>query len=151
MLPGLHRGEASLAFQSVFTAHWIRRVVRSGDSQRFDLDLVKDGPEVVENICAAAVARQISFSTFSRTKIRSKPCITYTSYPETIVLRTIAAYLAKRFRIAPANRDRIVAGAIEGMMDATPYWVIRRDVSSFYESIDADSLGLPPEKWSSLK
>jgi hypothetical protein len=114
--------------------------VRSGDSQRFNLDLVNDGPQIIEDICADAVARKVEFSTFFRTKIRSKPCITYTSYPETIVLRTIAAYLARRFRIAPANRDRVVAGAIEGMMDATPYWVIRRDVSSFYESIDAGSL-----------
>lgn len=40
----------------------------------------------------------------------------------------------------PANRDRIVAGAVESMMDATPFHVIRRDVTSFYESIDSDSL-----------
>jgi hypothetical protein len=34
----------------------------------------------------------------------------------------------------------VITGAIESMMDATPFSVFRRDVTSFYESIDADAL-----------
>lgn len=126
--------------QSVFSAQWIARVVRSGDSQRFEQNLVADGPTIIEAISAAAIARTIVLTGYLRTKVRSKFCVTYTSYPTNLVLRTVAAYLARRFRVVPANRDRAVAGAIESMMDATPFCVIRRDVTSFYESIDADSL-----------
>lgn len=133
-------GGCKLSIQSVFSIRWIERVIRSGDSQRFSLDLVTNGPKIVEEISAAAIARSIDLTRYVRTKIRAKPCVTYTSYAETIVLRSIATFLARRMRVVPANRDRVVTGVIESMMDATPYWVIRRDVSSFYESIDADSL-----------
>lgn len=133
-------GEGRLAFQSVFSVRSIGRMVRSGDSQRFGQDLGAAGHKIIEAISANAVARAIVLTGFLRTKIRKKPCYSYVSYPENLVLRTIAAYLARRFRVVPANRDRIVAGVIESMMDATPYYVIRRDISSFYESIDADAL-----------
>ena len=133
-------GEGVLAFQSVFSVQSIARVVRSGDSQRFNQSLVDDGVGIIEAISAAAIARTVVLSGYLRAKVRSKFCVTYTSYPTNLVLRTVAAYLARRFRVVPANRDRVVAGAIESMMDATPFTIIRRDVTSFYESIDADSL-----------
>lgn len=124
----------------MFSVRSIGRVVRSGDSQRFGQDLANDGPGIIEAISVAAIARTIVFSNFLRGRVRKKLCISYTAYPTNLVLRTVTGYLARRFRVTPANRDRVVSGVIEGMMDATPYSVIRRDVTSFYESIDADAL-----------
>lgn len=124
----------------MFSVRSIGRVVRSGDSQRFGQNLADDGPRIIEAISAAAIARTILLTGYLRAKVRSKFCISYTDYPTNLVLRTVATYLARRFRVVPANRDRVVAGAIESMMDATPFSVVRRDVASFYESIDADTL-----------
>ena len=89
---------------------------------------------------ASAIARSITFVEYVQAKVRRKPCFVLKSYPTNLVLRAIAAYLARRFRIVPANRDRIVAGVVEGMADATPFTIIRRDITSFYESIDAGAL-----------
>lgn len=124
----------------MFSVRAIGRVVRSGDAHRFGQNLKDDGPKIVEAISQQAVARAIIFAGFIHTIVRKKRCFVYKGYPENLVLRAIAAYLARRFRVISANRDRIVAGVIEGMMDATPFTVIRRDITSFYESIDAEAL-----------
>ena len=133
-------GEGGLGFQSVFSVRSITRVVRSGDAQRFGQDLAGDGPAIIEAVSAAAVARTILLGQFLHGTVRRKRCVSYRDYPTNLVLRTLATYLARRFRVVPANRDRVVSGVIETMMDATPYYVVRRDVTSFYESIDADAL-----------
>lgn len=129
-----------MGFQSVFSVRSITRVVRSGDAQRFGQDLAGNGPAIIEAISAAAVARTVLLSQFLHGTVRRKRCVSYRDYPTNLVLRSLANYLARRFRVVPANRDRVVSGVIETMMDATPYYVIRRDVTSFYESIDADAL-----------
>src|SRR3546814_16628296 len=62
-------------------------------------------------------------------------CVAYNDYPENIVLRAVANYVARRFRVVASSRDRIVRGVLEAMFDQTPIHVIRRDLSSFYETI----------------
>lgn len=66
--------------------------------------------------------------------------MTYASYETNLVLRSIASYITRRFRVVPSNRDRAISGVIESLMDATPFTVIRRDIESFYENIDAEAL-----------
>lgn len=126
--------------QSVFSAQALKRAMRAGDSHRFDLDVRSDGPALSETIAEAVNNRTIDLSVFTLGTARGKPCVTYPSYERTLVLRILAKYLARRFRITPPNRDRIVSGVVQAMLDGTPYTVIRRDVSRFYESIDADAL-----------
>lgn len=100
----------------------------------------EDGPQIIENVSIAALSRTIVLSDFIRTKVRSKFCVVYPDYPTNLVLRAVAAYIARRFRIVPVNRDRVVSGVIEGLMDSTPFTIIRRDFTSFYESLNADKL-----------
>lgn len=114
--------------------------MRAGDSHRFNLDVSSDGPALSESIAEGVSNRTIDLSVFTRARVRDKPCVTYPNYEGALVLRVLAAYIARRFRINPPNRDRIVSGVVETMLDGTPYWVIRRDVSKFYETIDADAL-----------
>lgn len=124
----------------VFSVRALSRAMRAGDSHRFDIDVNADGPTIAERLATDVSNRNIDLSTFARGRARGKPCITYPSYERSLILRVLAGYIARRFRITPPNRDRIVSGVVETMLDATPYTVIRRDVSSFYESINADAL-----------
>lgn len=132
-------GEAS-CLKSVFSAHALSRVMRAGDSHRFDIDVAADGQAIAETLAQDIINRAVDLATFAQGRARGKPCVTYPTYDHSLILRVLAGYIARRFRVTPPNRDRIVSGVIETMLDATPYTVIRRDVSSFYESIDADTL-----------
>lgn len=114
--------------------------MRAGDSHRFDIDVLADGKALSETVAEAVSNRAIDLSVFTRGRARGKPCVTYPTYERALVLRVLAAYIARRFRVTPPNRDRVVSGVIEAMLDGTPYTVIRRDVSKFYESVDADTL-----------
>ena len=138
--PRPKREEAELAFQSVFSARSIARVVRSGDSIQFQQDLTASGTAIIEQISTDAIARRIELSDHIQVQVRRKLCISYRSYPPNLVFRAIANYLARRFRVIAPNRDRIIDGVIESMMDSTPFFLIRRDISSFYESINATEL-----------
>lgn len=126
--------------RSAFSVASLGRAVRSGDSHRFGQNLKDDGPTIIAAISVQAISRSVQFTGFVRAKVRKKYCFVYKAYAINLVLRTIATYLARRFRVVPPNRDRIVHGVVEAMMDATPFTIIRRDITSFYESIDADAL-----------
>lgn len=121
--------------ESVFAARRLRRFVRSGDGRKFRLEIERDGDNIVARIAADAIAKLIVLTTYTVTKVKRKDCVVYDGYPENIVLRAVAAYVANRFRVALPNRDRSVRGVIEAMFDQTPFYVIKRDISSFYENI----------------
>lgn len=121
--------------ESVFSFRRLSRLVRIGDSRRFALELEKDGDNIIAQIAADATAKLVLLSAFAVTKVKRKDCVAYPQYPENIVLRAVANYVARRFRVAASNRDRTVRGVIEALYDQTPFYVIRRDLSSFYETI----------------
>lgn len=124
----------------VFSLGSISRCVRAGDSARFKLDLKRDFESIVENAAAAASTNSVSFSAHNKVIVRGKPCLTYTDYHTHLVVRAMSRYLANRFLISPPNRNQIIGGVIAGLKDSTPFHVIRRDISSFYETVGTETL-----------
>lgn len=122
-------------FESIFSARRLVRLVRSGDSRRFGLELEADGEAIIAQIAADAASRLVPLTAFITAKVKRKDCVAYNDYPENIVLRAVANYVARRFRVVATSRDRIIRGVIEAMFDQTPIYVIRRDLSSFYETV----------------
>jgi len=121
--------------ESIFSARRLSRLVRSGDSRRFGIELDRDGETIIAQIAANAALKIVPLGSFVLAKVKRKQCVAYNEYPENIVLRAVANYVARRFRVATNSRDRIVRGVLEAMFDQTPIHVIRRDLSSFYETI----------------
>jgi hypothetical protein len=122
-------------FESIFSARRLLRLVRSGDSRRFGLELEADGEAIIAQIAADAASRLVPMAGFITAKVKRKDCVAYNAYPENIVLRAVANYVARRFRVVATSRDRIIRGVIEAMFDQTPIYVIRRDLASFYETV----------------
>jgi hypothetical protein len=122
-------------FASIFSARRLLGLVRSGDSRRFGLELEADGEAIIAQIASNAALRLVPLTAFVTAKVKRKECVAYNNYPENIVLRAVANYVARRFRVVAISRDRIVRGVIEAMFDQTPIYVIRRDLSSFYETV----------------
>lgn len=119
------------AFASVF---------RAGDSRRFGLDLKKDRASIVSKAMIGADNGYIKYGPIHATLVNNRQCNSVKDYSQTLILRILAKFIARRFRVDIKNRDRMVRGVIEGLSDSTPIYVVRRDISSFYESIPTDAL-----------
>ncbi len=121
--------------RSVFSRDTILATVRPSDQIRFKVDLQTDREEVI----AAAIAQSELYSgdhpPFARIVVRGKTCVFHKDYSTHLIYRTIAGHIARRFRVRPLSRDTIIKGVLEALADTTPMWVVRRDISSFYESI----------------
>ena len=115
-------------------------VFRAGDSRRFGLDLKKDRATI---IAAAKATAHIGFSVYSPiyiTTANGRPCSSVKDYSQTLILRILAKFIARRFRVSIDSRERMVRGVIEALADSTPLYIVRRDMSSFYETLPLGDL-----------
>jgi hypothetical protein len=69
-----------------------------------------------------------------------KPCVSYSDYPMTLVLRALTNNLRYRSKVQMPNREEIVRGVTQAISEATPMAIHRRDVTSFYESVPLTGL-----------
>ena len=117
------------------------RVVRAGDSKRFDVNLRENRATVLSDaVLAILEARAGRLGRYATTKLRSKDCVSYLEYADHLALRSISRHLKSKLKVSLPNRDAIIRGVIESLLDSTPITIIRRDISSFYETISTDPL-----------
>lgn len=129
-----------MAQEGIFTFGSFARCVRAGDSLRFGINLKSDFETVVTQVATSAQSNLISFDSHRTVMARGHQCVFHTKYETHLMLRNLARYLVNRFSVSPPNRNQIVAGVVEGLKDSTPFWVIKRDIRSFYESIPTPPL-----------
>ena len=113
---------------------------RAGDSRRFGLDLKKNRANI---ILAAATVAKIGFAAYGpiyASVSNGRRCSSIKDYSQTLILRILANFIARRFKIEINNRNRMVCGVIESLSDSTPIFIVRRDISSFYETIPTEGL-----------
>lgn len=119
----------------IFTDGGFGRVIRAGDSRRFNVDLKNNRQAVVDAAIASATTDAISFSPIYKCRVKQRDCFSIKSYSQVLTLRAITLFLSRRFRINPRGRDSIVKEIIETLSDATPMYIVRRDIQSFYETL----------------
>lgn len=119
----------------VFTTHALRRVMRPRDRIRFGVDLKTGRDLLLEEALEYAETPPTSAPPFRIVQARGKDCVSYQDYSVHLTHRTIARYISRRFRVYPLSRSVIVQSVLEALSDATPMWVIRRDIKSFYETV----------------
>jgi hypothetical protein len=125
---------------SVLSARAFARVIRAGDSQRFAVNLKTERSALIDAAVNTALQVPATLPEFHATVLRGKPCVSYSDFSTNLILRSIARHLQQRLAIRPPNRDQIVLGVIQSLMDSTPMYVMRRDISSFYEHIPISPL-----------
>lgn len=124
----------------LFSPKALASLIRAGDSQQFGLDLKADRDAIINAASNAAMDGAIDLTTFGVTSLRGKRCASYSDYSTHLALRAIVRHLRKRHRVTLPARDRIVRGVIQTLLDGTPMIAIRRDITSFYESIPVEPL-----------
>jgi hypothetical protein len=124
---------------SVFSQESFAGAIRAGDSQRFSVDLKADRQKIIES-ALAEVNSEPKLEPFAVAMVRGKECVSYLRYIDHLILRIVSRHLLRRLRLTLPSRDKIIKGVIESLMDATPMYVLRRDITSFYESIPIAAL-----------
>ena len=83
----------------------------------------------------AANEKTIDFNPSYLATVNRRFCVSLKNYSVCLALRSISTHLSRKFHLKLMNRDEIVLGVIRALNDAGPMYIIRRDISSFYESI----------------
>jgi len=121
--------------KQIFSAKALSAVVRAGDSRQFDVDLKGAGAAIIQAASDEALKGAINLANFKKTKLKGKECVSYKEYSTALLLRVLTRYYTRRLRVSLRARDRIVRGVIETLLDGTPVYAVRRDITSFYESV----------------
>jgi len=124
----------------VFTPQSFARVLRAGDSRRFKVDLKAKRDQVLKAATLSANAGHTKFSPLFVTQAKRRLCHSIKEYSQVLILRSVAWYISRRFRVQIRNRDRIVRDVLETLSDSTPMYVVRRDIKSFYESLPTEAV-----------
>lgn len=125
--------------RTLFLPDALEGVVRAGDRRQFKLAEKKLRP-AIEAASAEMLAGNVSLAGYHVTPVRQRDCVSYASYDVHLLLRSITKHFRRRFRISSPSRDQVVRGLIEGVLDATPGHVVRRDIRSFYETLPTKEL-----------
>lgn len=124
----------------IFTDGGFGRVIRAGDSRRFNIDLKSNREAIVTLAISSANTGAISFEPIYKSTVKQRQCFSVKNYSHVLILRAITLFLSRRFRINPRSRDSMVKEVIETLSDSTPMHIIRRDIQSFYETLPIDSV-----------
>lgn len=124
-------------YKNIFTEKNLSRLMRPHDSRRYKKNIKADRSALLNDALLAAFSPTTSFSSgvFLST-IKGKVCHSIKDYSKVLIIRAITDYLQRIFGVKSPNRDRIVRGVIETLCDSTPMYIIKKDIKSFYESIE---------------
>lgn len=125
--------------RNLFSTEALRGVVRTGDLRQFRIP-DDQLAAVVEAASVSIVAGQATLSNFHIARIKNRNCVCYTDFDVHLLLRSIALHLRRRFRVSAPGRDQVIRGLIEATLDATPGYLLRRDIRSFYETLPTSQL-----------
>lgn len=115
-------------------------VFRAGDSRKFGVDLANNRSSILDAAARVAQAGLAAYGPIHTTIVNGRSCNSIKDYSQTLILRVLAKFIAKRFRVELNNRDRAVQGVISALGESTPIYIVRRDIASFYETVPTKEL-----------
>lgn len=125
---------------AIFSERSFAALIRPNDPARFKINLQNDRDQILHDAVVEANSGNPILSPYRTTTARGKKYVSYDRFADHLALRAIVRHLARRYRITINSRDEMVQGVVEGLMDATPMYIVRRDIKSFYESISVGDL-----------
>lgn len=94
----------------------------------------------LEKISAKVLADDFTFSTFSVSHIGGKPVYSVTSHIDEFALRKLSDNLSRVYGVKQSNRSEIIGQVIPLLREKIPFYLLKLDIKSFYESIDRSAL-----------
>lgn len=128
-------------YKNIFTEKNLSRLMRPHDSRRYGKNIKRDRDLILNSALSTALSTSTDFSSgvFS-SKIKGKACSSIKDYSKVLITRAITEHIQHIYKIKTPNRDKIVLGVIETLCDSTPMYIFKKDIKSFYESIETAQL-----------
>lgn len=134
-------GPGGVVRYNPFSVNALARCIRAGDSERFGIDLKKDRAAILADAAANANAGSVNLDSYHVVTLKGRRCVSQKKeYEAHLVYRSLSRYINRHFKLKIRSRDEIIRGVVESLMDATPMYILRRDITSFYESIVAEKI-----------
>ena len=107
---------------------------------KFGVNVAEEMDSIVDRTMAALECDAIAFAHDTVQLRNGRSIFRLQEVEGALVLRALSKRLINQHKIKIPSRDQIVRGVIEGLLDATPYNILRCDISSFYENVDVRNL-----------
>jgi hypothetical protein len=123
-----------------FSLKSIRTQVRSTDGDDYGIDFsqpiddhIADAERVFEDP-TQALLNYNSFPSGPRT------VISYSSYGTVLALRAVASFISRKYSLQTQTREAVSRGIIQALSDSSTMRILRRDITSFYESVPTSAV-----------
>ncbi|SNY91444.1 Reverse transcriptase (RNA-dependent DNA polymerase) [Cohaesibacter sp. ES.047] len=125
---------------SPFSEKYLRSCIRVGDSRKFGVDLALDCEALLSQIREQVDDGTITFHHRSVPISKGRKLLLINNFHGALALRATARSLNKQYGVSSASRDTVVNGVLETLFDASPFYVLRCDIKSFFENVDAKAI-----------
>lgn len=126
--------------EQIITERDVRQLIHKHElyKEKGDTEFV-DFNEIIKRIYANISSQNFNFN-INKTYLYDKPLYLAGDIESKIVLRYLDKLVKRVYKVKQANRDRIIKQLISILKSANEFYVIKLDISSFYESIDTVKL-----------
>jgi|GEM_PF-1028645 len=122
---------------SPFRNQSLESCIKVGDSGRYKIDIESDKEVIFAETQKRLEDQSIEFSHKTVAIKKGRTLHVIDDYHSVLLLRATAKALNREFGIKTPNRHDIVKGVLETAFDATPSFVVRCDIASFFENVNA--------------
>lgn len=126
--------------EQIITERDVRQLIHKHElyKEKGDSEFV-DFNEIIKRIYANISFQNFNFN-INKTYLYDKPLYLAGDIESKIVLRYLDKLVKRVYKVKQANRDRIIKQLISILKSTNEFYVIKLDISSFYESIDTVKL-----------
>lgn len=122
---------------SPYSSVSLRSILRVGDSKKYGVNLADDAAAILEEASQEAESNSVFNGSFNQLSLQNgKVALRVKEFRDVLLLRALAKDISHNMKISTKSRDEIISGVIESLYDATPFFIFRRDISSFYENVN---------------
>jgi len=124
-----------------FSARNFLRLTTRLDPKKYKLGRNREDYLVsLEKVSAAVLSDDFKFSSFSVSRRAGKPVYSVTTHIDEFAIRKLGDNLSRVYGVQQANRTEIVGQVIPLLREKVPFFLLKLDIKSFYESVNRAAL-----------
>lgn len=125
---------------SPFSSKFLRSCIRAGDSKKFGIDLALDCDALLTQTREQVDGGTITFQHREVPIPKGRKLFLIDNFHGALALRAAAKSLNLQYGVSAGSRDAVVNGVLESLFDSSPFHVLRCDIKSFFENVDAKTI-----------
>lgn len=125
---------------SPFSEKYLKSCIRAGDSKKFGVDLALDRVALLKQTREQVHDGTITFQHREIQIPKGRKLFIIDNFHGALALRATAKSLNLQYGVNAGSRDVVVNGVLETLFDSSPFHILRCDIKSFFENVDAQEI-----------